>query len=199
MVDRHMARAGRRGRRIRDVASGDAVFVPGLLVDLSGARPAGTSRLVSKAGRRRVLAGGAAALLVLQLGCSGGSVGPVVSQEEYVAAANPICAQAKAQAPVPADMQARSSDLDRARRAVSVYELALGQLKALPRPRADERLLGDLFDDAAKAIAKVNQVVRAVEEQRVVAAYRNEEEARRLVVDLIERAQAYGLTECSSA
>lgn len=181
---------GQRGCRLR----------PGTPVDLRGLRPVlAAAGPVSAAGRRWVLAGGAGALLVLQLGCSGGSVGPVVAQEEYVAAANSICAQAKAQAPVPAEMQVRSSDLDRARWAVSVYELALGQLKVLPRPRADERLLGDLYDDAAKAIAKVNQVVRAVEEQRAVAAYRNEDEARRLVTDLVERAQAYGLTECSSA
>jgi hypothetical protein len=125
--------------------------------------------------------------------------GTSLAREEYIAAADAICADANDAIdalPVPQTLDELAVQGEKA---VAIAEQQLAKLRALQPPAADQATLNEAYDLIEQQIELIRQVVEAAKagDTATIDALVAQGEELEAQADAI--AQAYGLTECGSS
>ena len=136
---------------------------------------------------------GATALIVVTLGACGGSV----SEAEFIAAADDLCAAMRAgmeALPAPQSLGEVKAFGDQA---AQIGAEAMADLRALEVPKGDEREVDAIFDKFQEGFDLLRQLVEAAEAKDEVRVQQLLGEAETLQKEGNDLAATYGMKDCA--
>jgi hypothetical protein len=146
----------------------------------------------------RALAG-AVAVAAFAAGCGGGGDGGErLTKEQYIGAADAICAEVNQQLDALGEPGSFEEVVELAEAAIAIQEDALGQLRALNPPEADESTLNGAYDLLDQQVALGNELADAARDRNAARITEIVAELDGIDNQADQIARDYGLQECGT-